>query len=344
MKMMWVGLDVHKGFTRVGGFDPATGEVQDLGQVPTDQEYLIEALELLPEPKAVVLEAGRKSWAIAGWLESHAQQVWVVDPGEVRRLQHRLPKTDRRDAAALARLGAKGLLEPLWRPDAADLNLRELTRGRIALVRTGTRLRNMIRSLCARHGEELPQGDLLGEKQQQRLSQVQLPPYAQLSLQTFTELLVLVQALVERFAEPMQREATADARAQRLMTIPGIGANLGLTIAVEIGQVSRFPSPAHLRSYSGLCPQVYASGGRMHHGRLTKVGNRWLRWALVMAAQHIANSRRGCDSRLKRLLKRTTVRHGRNPAKVACARGLLDLIHHLETHEEDWQPPRDKAA
>jgi transposase len=277
-------------------------------------------------------------------LEDHAQQVWVVDPGEVRTLQRQRPKTDRRDAAALAHLACKGLLQPLWRPDAGDLNLRELTRGRIALVRIGTRLRNMIRSLCARHGQELPKGDLLSETQQQRLSQVQLPAYAGLSLQTFNELLAVVQALLERFTEPMQREAAGDARAQRLMTIPGIGANLGLTIAVEIGQVARFPSPAHLRSYSGLCPQVHASGDRVHHGPLTKAGNRWLRWALVMAAQHIANRRRGCDSRLKRLLNRTAFRHGRNPAKVACARGLLDLIYHLDTHKEQWQPPRERAA
>ena len=344
MKMMWIGLDVHKSFTSVGGFDPATGEVMDLGRVRTERDELIEALEQLPEPKGVVLEAGRSSWAVAGWLEAYAQQVWVVDPAEVRRLQHRLPKTDRRDAAALARLGAKQLLKPLWRPDAQSLQLRELTRGRTALVRMSTRVRNMIRSLCARQGEELPRGDLLGTTQQQRLAALQLPAYAQLTLQALSELLVLLQTLVKRFDEPTQQEAVAHPLAQRLMTIPGIGATLGLTIAVEIGQVARFPTPAHLRSYSGLCPRVQASAGRVHHGPLTKAGNRWLRWALVMAAQHIANSRHRCDSRLKRLLVRTAFRHGRNPAKVACARALLDLIYHLETYQEDWQPPREKAA
>jgi transposase len=128
------------------------------------------------------------------------------------------------------------------------------------------------------------------------------------------------------------------------MTIPGIGAYLGLTIALEIGEVGRFPTPAHLRSYSGLCPRVHGTGGRIHHGPITKVGNRWLRWALVMAAQHTANSRHRCDPRLRRLLVRTAFRWGRNPAKVACARALLDIIYHLETYQENWRPPSANAA
>jgi len=344
MPMMWIGLDVHKSFTTAGGLDPATGQVLELGEVPTRQDDLIAVLRQLRDPKTVVLEAGRSSWAVAGWLEAAADQVWVVDPGEVRRLQHRLPKSDRRDAGALARLAAKGLLEPIWHPDAKTLHLRELTRGRIAFVRMSTRARNMIRSLCARHGQELPPSDLLSAAQQQRLKSLPLPAYAQLCLESLLEQLRSLQPVLERFAEPMKREAAAHAQAQRLMTIPGIGEYLGLTIAVEIGDISRFPTPAHLRSYSGLCPRVHASAGRTHHGPITKAGNKWLRWALVMAAQQVANSRHRYDPKLKAVLLRTAFRSGRNPGKIACARALLDLIYHLETHQENWQPPPAKAA
>ena len=101
MTMMWVGLDVHKSFTTVGGLDPASGEVLELGEVPTQQGDLIEVLKGVRDPKTVVLEAGRTSWAVAGWLEAVAEQVWVVDPGEVRRLQHRRPKSDRPIEAGL---------------------------------------------------------------------------------------------------------------------------------------------------------------------------------------------------------------------------------------------------
>lgn len=116
--MIWVGLDVHKGFSRMGMFDPASGAVQDLGTVRNEPCALEEKLSELPSPKTVVLEAGRSSYHMAGLLEAMAEQVWIVDPGEVWKLQRRVAKTDRRDAAALAWWAAKGVLTPRWRPDA----------------------------------------------------------------------------------------------------------------------------------------------------------------------------------------------------------------------------------
>jgi hypothetical protein len=59
--MIWIGLDVHQRFSRMGCFDPATGEVHDLGSVSNEPSALEEALEELPSPKTIVLEAGRSS-------------------------------------------------------------------------------------------------------------------------------------------------------------------------------------------------------------------------------------------------------------------------------------------
>lgn len=341
--MQYVGLDVHKSFTTMGLFDPATGELAHLGNVPTRQRELVEALARIAPPKTVVLEAGRNSHWVAGMVEPCAQAVWMVDPLEVRRLQGRRPKTDRRDAAALARWAGQGALSPLWRPDAQTMNLRELTRGRAALVRMETKVRNMIRSLCARHGLEAPKGDLLSEKLQAWLEEAPLGGYASNMLEVLRALLPVLRAAAQSLTQPLEQEAGAHAQARRLMTIPGIGPVLGLTMAAEIGDISRFPGPAHLRSYSGLCPRVSASGARTHTGPLTKSGNRWLRWAAVLGAQQIKNKTK-VDPRLKRLLRRVAFRHGANPAKVACARALLDLIWHLLTKEEDWQPPLAQAA
>jgi len=46
--MIYIGLDVHKRFSRMGCFDPATGEVHDLGSVSNDASALQGALEELP--------------------------------------------------------------------------------------------------------------------------------------------------------------------------------------------------------------------------------------------------------------------------------------------------------
>ena len=69
-----------------------------------------------------------------------------------------------------------------------------------------------------------------------------------------------------------------------LQTVPGIAWVLGYTIAAEIGDIERFPSPAKLCGYTGLCPRVIQSGSTDRRGPISKHGPRYLRWGLFEAA------------------------------------------------------------
>jgi len=333
--MIYVGLDVHKQFSRVGVFDPASGELQDLGTVSNEPSALRGVLSGVPSPKTVVLEAGRSSYYMAGLVETMAEQVWIVDAREVRRLQR---KTDRRDAAALAWWAAKGVLTPQWRPDAELLDLRELTRGKMALTRLSTQVRTTMRSLLARHGYECPYRDLLGKSAQQWLDEVKLEGYAAQMLAVLRGLLVVIQEKVEDFEHLVDQAAARHSVAERLRSIPGIGPFLSLSLAAEIGDIGRFPSATHLRGYSGLVPAVHQSGDKDARGPLTKTGNRWLRYAAVQGAQRMSQMRNP-DPRMKRTFLSVSFRHGCNPGKIAAARRLLDMIYHLLKREEDYQAP-----
>jgi len=341
--MIYVGVDVHKSFSRVGAFDPATGEIQDLGEVRNEREALAARVSQLASPKTVVLEAGLCSYHMAGLLEAIAEQVWIVDPGEVRRLQQTVSKTDRRDACALAWWAAKGVLTPQWRPDAQTLDLRELTRGKIALTRLSTRLRTMIRMLLARQGYDCPHTGLMSERAQLWLDELELEGYAGEMLPVLREILAVIQRHGDDFEKEIARVSESHAIARRLRTMPGVGPFLSLALATEIGDIDRFPSPAHLRGYSGLTPGVYQSGDKDVRGPLTKSGNKWLRYAAVLAAQRIGQMRHP-DSRLKRLFLSVAFRHGRNPAKIAVARRLLDLIYQLLKKGQDYRPSSNHRA
>jgi hypothetical protein len=50
------------------------------------------------------------------------------------------------------------------------------------------------------------------------------------------------------------------------------------------------------------------------------------------------------DPRLKCIFLSVAFRHGRNPAKIAAARRLLDLIYHMLRKEQDYRAPRDRKA
>ena len=69
-----------------------------------------------------------------------------------------------------------------------------------------------------------------------------------------------------------------------LLTAPGIGWVLGYTIAAEIGDITRFPTPKKLCGCTGLCPVVDQSGRCDRRGSLAKNGPKYLRGALIEAA------------------------------------------------------------
>ena len=69
-----------------------------------------------------------------------------------------------------------------------------------------------------------------------------------------------------------------------MRTLPGVGKILSALLALEIDDVHRFSHAGKLCAYAGLVPTTYASGGKVRHGRLLPICNRWLRWAFVEAA------------------------------------------------------------
>ena len=89
---------------------------------------------------------------------------------------------------------------------------------------------------------------------------------------------------VGEMGRQMAEKAMDDDRARLLMTIPGVGHILAVTILSEIVDVKRFPSPERLVSYAGLAPSHRNSGETTRYGGISKRGSAWLRTAMVEAA------------------------------------------------------------
>ena len=130
-----------------------------------------------------------------------------------------------------------------------------------------------------------------------------------------------------------------------LLTVPGIGWVLAFTIAAEIGDITRFPSPKKLCGYSGLCPRVHQSGERDRRGPLTKQGPKYLRWALLEATMH-ALRHPAYNERYQRNKQRLGKQRGAKVAQIDVARKLTEAIWHMLTNNESFAPttaPRGAA-
>jgi transposase len=74
-----------------------------------------------------------------------------------------------------------------------------------------------------------------------------------------------------------------------ILSIPGISFTLASIIISEIGDITRFSSPAKLLAYAGMEPSTYQSGNfHASSTPMVKRGSTYLRWAIMQAARLVA--------------------------------------------------------
>ena len=106
----------------------------------------------------------------------------------------------------------------------------------------------------------------------------------------------------------------------------GIGKRSAEIILSEIGlDMSRFPTAAHLASWSGLCPGNNESAGKRKSGKTNK-GNKYLKSTLIQCAK---SAQKDKNSFFHAQYQRLVVRRGANRASVAVAHSMLIAIYHM---------------
>jgi transposase len=309
--MIAIGLDVHTKLTVIATLDTETGEIAHR-KVMTGQ--LVAHVAALPEPKCAGLETGSQSFFLARQLLSCSVDVMVLNAFKVHRRAEGMhtAKTDRLDATVLAHMVAEGGGEAaVWIADEPLDELRTLSRTHRQLVQQGTRLRNQIRALIRHEGRQCPFTNLIGKRA---------------ALEALRQSLQGNVAQVRGLHAVMRELAASHETVRQLRTLCGCGIILAVAIAAEVGDIRRFPAPKNLRGYSGLVPRVSQSGDHTRIGPLVRGGNPYLRHALILAAQHVAQSKQLLGTRLRRFYSRQLGRHGANPAKVALGRKLCDIL------------------
>jgi transposase len=94
----------------------------------------------------------------------------------------------------------------------------------------------------------------------------------------------------------------------------------------------RFAHAKQVASYVGLTPRVRASADRVRMGHISKEGNRLLRGVLVLAAPQAVRR----PGPLRTWFHAVKQRRGRNVARVAVARRLVEIVYHVGKQECDY--------
>jgi transposase len=289
----YLGLDVHAETIAIAVAEAGRhGEVRSLGVIPNRPESVRKLIKKLGATGLeACYEAGPCGYGLYWQLESLGVHCEVVAPTLVPVKAGDRVKTDRRDALKLARCFRAGELTKVWVPDAAHEALRDLVRAREAAKTDQMRARHRLSKFLLRHGRRPPQKMstwLTGYMAWLRGQQFE--PYALQA--TFVDYLGEVDHATARVArletaiDQAITEAPAPIKAvvEALQALRGVARLSAVTVAVEVGSLSRFERPRQLMGYSGLVPSEHSSGASAHRGGITKTGNAHLRRVLLESA------------------------------------------------------------
>ena len=282
--MRQVALDVHKTFCEVAIREGT--KAYPAGRVATERETLELFAESLCPTDEVVMEATGPAMEIARILEPHVARVVVAYAQEVRAISHARVKSDRFDARTLANLLGAGMLESVWVPDAETQGLRRRVARRASLVRQRTRAKNEIHAALSRSllGRS-PVGDLFTSEGCAWLEAQELGAEEDETVAGCLRQIDFLDGEVAEIDRKLAQWTVSSPEAKRLMSIPGVGAGVAVTLMPAIGDVSRFSGQRQLVAFLGLDPKVRQSGEEApRHGRISKRGNAQARSALVEAA------------------------------------------------------------
>ena len=340
--MKYVGLDWAYRAAQWCALSPG-GEIVGEGRIAADRDGLARLVfELGDEVKACLEMMSGALW-VRDQLVACGWQVEVADARKVKTVAPLAAKTDKVDARLLSELSRRELVPALWLPSLDERALRERLRRRMHLVRLRTSAKARIAGLQTQWGVRVSLARLRRGDGLTLLERAGVPDVWRRSV---SECLAVIDFLDARL-DPLDRElrpfGRIDPRAVLLDTIPGVGELLALTIAVEIGDISRFAGPEKLVSYGRLAPRIHQSGqARPRSGPLSKSGSRLLGWAAVEAAQQAWRETNPWHDLYTDVSRRS---RNSNPAKAAVARKILIAAWHMLSRDEPFNPaPRTTSV
>jgi transposase len=284
-----VGLDLAKHVFQVHGIDASGGVVVAKS---IKRSKLLEFFASLP-PCLVGLEACGSAHHWAREIGKLGHDVRLMPPAYVKPYVRR-QKNDAADAAAIC--------EAVTRPSMRFVPVRSVEnqgvlmhhKVRELLVSQRTQILNAVRGHLAEIGIIAAQGPNNARELAALIvaGDEAVPSHIRTALMPLARQLDHLDAEIAGTDHTIVALAKADPVARRLTSIPGIGPVTASAVAASVQDIAGFSGPREFAAWLGLTPRQNSSGGKERLGRVSKMGNRYLRKLLVVGAHAVLYHRK----------------------------------------------------
>ena len=364
--IVYVGMDVHKESYTLCCYCYDTDKVEYKQTIPSDYKLVLKYMESVRnryegEVSFVCgYEAGCLGYSLYHQLREHEVDCKILAPTTMAITNTSRVKTDRRDAANIARCLAFHTYSEVYVPDAEDNSVKEYIRMRDDQKQMLKRTKQQILAFVLRAGKKFEGGKTYWTIA--HIKWLKSLDLVGIEKETLTEYLVTYEYLTEkinRLDARIEEMASGDKykdKVKNMQCLIGVKAHTALSMVVEIGDFSRFEKASKFAGFLGLVPSENSSGESTNRYSITKAGNSHLRRLMVEAAQcytrgnvgfkslALKQRQQGCASeviayadkaneRLRRRFYKMTLNKGmnRNVATTAIARELSCFIWGMAT-------------
>jgi transposase len=287
----YVGLDVSLKQTAICVVNQAGSIVQE-GVVDSDPEAIAGFMRSkAPGAVRIGIETGPTTTWLWTELKRLGLPVICIDARHAKAvLKMQINKSDRNDAAGIARIMQTGWFKEVRVKDLDSHAVKALLASRALLVKIKRDLENQVRGLLKNLGLVIGRAkfNVFAVRAE---GLIENRPELVAAVRPLLEARKTIEQQVDDLDRKVHKLARQDVQVRRFMTVPGVGPITALCFKATIDDPTRFRRSRSVGAYVGLTTRRHASGEMDWSGRISKCGDAMLRMYLVRSSRRAADPR-----------------------------------------------------
>jgi len=323
---LYAGLDLHSRNTYIGIMDKAFNRVFKK-RVPNQLELILQTLDPFRDQiKGFVVESTYNwYWLVDGLMDAGYSSAHLANPAAIKQYEGLKHSDDQHDAFFLAQLLILGILPQGYIYPKKERPVRDLARKRMFLVQHKTAHILSLQSLIARSCAIKVRANDMRHLSVKELEMWLEEEYLVLSAQANLDSINFLKQKIKQLEKAIIQKVKLNKAFKYLLTVPGIGNILAMTIMLEVGDINRFPKVGNFTSYCRCVPSRRLSDGKSKGSGNRKNGNRYLSWAFTEAV-HLG---RRYNERFRRYYNRKVAQANTSLATKALGNKLARICYYI---------------